>query len=274
MPEYRRLRRQSAAESVSLTSVLTWVLKAGTVTDNDLVFERWRERRSAEGRRVGLLELYAMVAESRGLDSSDLSQVERYELTAKSQPVFWPGFEQVSPFRSDGAVEVVPYDPSWKTTFDDLKNRLAGELGNLEARIEHIGSTAIVGLTAKPIVDILLSVIDLANEEKYRSACESLGFDLYTRDDAHRFFAIPSPRPRTAQIHVCQFGSSFEREHLLFRDFLIASADARNRYLAAKQRASQEWAHDRIGYTYAKNSTIVDLLDEAELWAVSTKWTP
>ena len=108
MPEYRRLRRQSAAESVLLTSVLTWVLKAGTVTDNDLVFERWRERRSAEGRRVGLLELYAMVAESRGLDSSDLSQVERYELTAKSQPVFWPGFEQVSPFRSDGAVEVVP----------------------------------------------------------------------------------------------------------------------------------------------------------------------
>jgi GrpB-like predicted nucleotidyltransferase (UPF0157 family) len=74
-------------------------------------------------------------------------------------------------------------------------------------------------------------------------------------------------------VHVCQAGSDWEREHLLFRDYLRSHADAGNAYARVKQEAARLWLDDRIAYTEAKTGVILDLLDSAETWARANSWT-
>jgi GrpB-like predicted nucleotidyltransferase (UPF0157 family) len=73
-------------------------------------------------------------------------------------------------------------------------------------------------------------------------------------------------------VHVCQAGSDWEREHLLFRDYLRSHAGARDAYATVKQEAARVWWDDRIGYTEAKTAVILDLLDAAESWARVNSW--
>jgi GrpB-like predicted nucleotidyltransferase (UPF0157 family) len=73
-------------------------------------------------------------------------------------------------------------------------------------------------------------------------------------------------------VHVCQAGSDWEREHLLFRDYLRSHADARDGYARVKWQAAQVWSDDRIAYTEAKTEVILDLLDAAETWASANSW--
>jgi len=73
-------------------------------------------------------------------------------------------------------------------------------------------------------------------------------------------------------VHVCQAGSGWEREHLLFRDYLRSHAGARDAYAKVKQEAAQVWSDDRIAYTEAKTGVVLDLLDAAEIWARANCW--
>ena len=165
------------------------------------------------------------------------------------------------------------YDPQWTRTFDDYRRRLGEQLGSVARRIDHIGSTSVPELAAKPIVDIQLSVDDLADEASYVPGCERVGFELYSRDDVHRFFHVPPPSARVAQLHVCQSGGAFERDHVLFRDFLRTHEEARTNYATTKRAAAQRWNDDRVAYTYAKNDLILNLMDEANEWAAQTDWS-
>ena len=74
-------------------------------------------------------------------------------------------------------------------------------------------------------------------------------------------------------MHVCQAGSDWEREHLLFRDYLRSHSGARDTYAKVKEQAAQVWSDDRIAYTEAKTGLILDLLDAAETWARANSWT-
>jgi len=228
------------------------------------IVAQWRERREAEGNHVGLHDLYEMVAAPRGLSITALSIEERNELTELSQAVFWPGYERVAPARPFDPVDILPFASEWAVRFDDYAQRLRVHLGDQRYRLHHIGSTSVSGLAAKPIVDILLCVEDLADETSYVPAATEAGFELLTRDDVHRFFQVPWPAPRDAQLHVCQLDSAFEVEHVLFRDYLRKHAAVRDAYAALKQRAAGEWRDDRVGYTYAKNTFIIDTIAHAE----------
>ena len=73
-------------------------------------------------------------------------------------------------------------------------------------------------------------------------------------------------------MHVCQAGSDWEREHMLFRDYLRSHVDARDAYAKVKQEAAQVWSDDRIAYTEAKTGVVLDLLDAAEIWAMANSW--
>lgn len=171
-------------------------------------------------------------------------------------------------------IEVVAYNTEWPALFERMRKRLAKALGPAAVRIDHVGSTAVPGLAAKPVIDIQISVPDVDDEGSYRACIESCGFALRYREPGHRYFRPPPGRPRACQIHVCTVGSKWERDHLLFRDFLRAHADEARRYEGVKQDVAGHYRDDRIGYNDAKGPLIAEMLARAGAWAAETGWLP
>lgn len=129
------------------------------------------------------------------------------------------------------------------------------------AEVEHIGSTAVPGLAAKPVIDLQLAVLDLTDEDAYRPALESLGLVLRQRDGDHRFFRPPAGQPRAVHVHVCQRGSVWEQEHLQFRDLLRNDSRLVAAYGQLKQRLVREVGADRLAYTEGKTGFIRAVLE-------------
>jgi GrpB-like predicted nucleotidyltransferase (UPF0157 family) len=121
-------------------------------------------------------------------------------------------------------------------------------------------------------VDIQVSVADMDDEDGYVPQCEAAGLQLRFRDDEHRYFQPPPGRPRDVHLHVCQQGGDWERQHLLFRDYLRSSGDARETYAAAKREAARLWTDQAAAYTEAKSDVILGILDRAQAWAAATGW--
>jgi GrpB-like predicted nucleotidyltransferase (UPF0157 family) len=237
-------------------------------------FTVWQHMRERDGPKVTLIRLYALVAEPRGLEPHELPLAERRELAARATPLMWPGFEYTerSKRREAQPIEVVAYDQGWTERFEAWRGRLAELLGPVALRIEHVGSTSVPGLAAKPVVDIQVSVADLGDEDRYVPPCEAAGLQFRLRDDEHRYFQPPPGQPRDVHVHVCEQGGEWERVHLLFRDYLRSSADARETYAAAKREAARVWRNDRAAYTEAKSDVILGILDQARAWAAATLW--
>jgi GrpB-like predicted nucleotidyltransferase (UPF0157 family) len=172
-------------------------------------------------------------------------------------------------------VAIVAYDPIWPSRYGTWRERLAGVMGSTAIAIEHIGSTAVPGLAAKPVVDIQISVPDVADEGSYVPAIESVGFGLRYRNEGlgWRYFRPPPGLPREAQVHVCSVGSESERLHLLFRDYLRAHPAEADAYAVAKRAAAARHREDRIAYTDAKDAFIHPALRRAEAWASETDWS-
>jgi GrpB-like predicted nucleotidyltransferase (UPF0157 family) len=163
-------------------------------------------------------------------------------------------------------VRLVPYNPIWPVLFEREKQHLLACLpGELINRIEHFGSTAVPGLAAKPIIDILVEVTSL-EETKKRIApiLESQGYDYFWRptwgDDTPPFYAWFIKRDpggnRTHHIHMVEH--HFEHwERLLFRDYLIEHPDVAKEYQNLKNRLYNAHPHDRIVYTKGKTEFIL-----------------
>jgi GrpB-like predicted nucleotidyltransferase (UPF0157 family) len=117
-------------------------------------------------------------------------------------------------------IEIVAYDPAWPERFVELGRTLRGGLGEVALRIDHIGSTAVPGLAAKPIIDIQVSVAAFEPLEAFRVPLERLGY-VYRADSSERtkrYFREPPGRRRT-HVHVRRAGSFSEQWALLFRDY-------------------------------------------------------
>jgi len=225
---------------------------------------QWRMLREAAGADVTIIDLYELVARPRGLAPHDLPLAERVALARSVMPDVWPGFETTGgSSRLGDRIEIVAYDDDWPRRYDWWHDMLSRSLGSVAQRIEHVGSTAIPGLPAKPIIDIQVSVADLADEPAYVNRIEAVGLQLRSRDDLHRFFRQPAGTPRVVHVHVCAVGSPWERDHLLFRDHLRAEPDARAAYAAVKYQAVSRWADDGWAYTDAKGEVIRGLIAAA-----------
>jgi len=238
-------------------------------------FAAWCRLRSEYGSRATLIDLYALLAHKKGIAAHELSAADRQSLAVLALPIAFPGYEVISGSERStrDPIEIASFDNSWPERYETWRRHLSDALGPTALRIEHIGSTAVQGLGAKPVIDIQVSVRDLRNEAAYVAVIEALGIQFRSRDDEHRFFRPFSWLPRDVQVHVCSVGSRWEREHLLFRDYLRASHNARDAYWRTKQRAAEIWRDDRIGYPDAKSECIQDLLELAEEWAVRTGWS-
>lgn len=274
MAEPARFRSSAPAGRTPASKIARRLRRAGIVAGAD-PFETWCQLRDVEGRRATVVDLYALAAAPRGMPPEWLPLTERADLAARAMRVIWPGFEVASGSERDSdPVAVVEYDPSWPERYREWHERLATGLGAVARRIDHVGSTSVPGLAAKPTIDIQISVARLDDEDAYAPILVELGLVLRSRDDLHRFFRPPRDRIRDVHVHVCEADGSWEREHLLFRDHLRAHADARRRYAAAKRAAVARWGNDRIAYGEAKSDVILDQLAAAERWAAHTGWSP
>jgi GrpB-like predicted nucleotidyltransferase (UPF0157 family) len=233
----------------------------------------WHALRKAEGERVTIIDLYELVAAPRGLAAHELPLAERKSMWGAVMPARRPGFEQAEGSdRADDWPALVPYDQSWSARYAQWEARLSAHLGDCARRIEHVGSTSVPGLAAKPVIDIQVSVADLHADELYVAALERAGVQLRYRDNEHRFLRPPAGKPWDVHVHVCAAGSGWERRHLLFRDYLRVSSKARAAYADVKVAATGRWRGDRMGYNAAKTRVILDILQAAETWAADGHW--
>jgi GrpB-like predicted nucleotidyltransferase (UPF0157 family) len=151
-------------------------------------------------------------------------------------------------------VKVVDYDPSWPDRFEALAERVRQALGAQALRIEHIGSTAVPGLAAKPIIDILVVVSDVEDEAAFVPALEIAGFVLRVREPGHRMMRTPT---KDAHLHFYESDDPAIQDHLDLRDWLMTHADDRELYAKTKRDlARQQW--DDMNYYAEAKSGVID----------------
>lgn len=204
----------------------------------------------------------------------------------------WRPFEladldEVAAVRIGGAasapVVVVPPDPRWPEAYAALAALVRSALGDGVLALEHVGSTAVPGLAAKPVVDADLTVADSGDEASYVPALEAVGFSLRVREpewEEHRVLRLPEGVLPAAvgapavNLHVWSPGAVEPRRHLLFRDHLRADPGARDRYAAAKAGAAAGGHTEAMAYNNDKAAAVYDLYEEAFLADPAHPHTP
>ena len=176
---------------------------------------------------------------------------------------------------SDEAMRIVRYDPEWPLIFAALAARLRHALGEVAPRIDHIGSTSVIGLDAKPVIDVQVSVAELTPEEPFRKPLEDCGFS-WRADNPERTKRYFRERPgtRRTHIHVRRAGSFSEQFSLLFRDYLRAHPERVAQYAAIKHELAPLLETDRHSYVQAKNPFVWETIQMADGWAQVTGWEP
>jgi GrpB-like predicted nucleotidyltransferase (UPF0157 family) len=151
-------------------------------------------------------------------------------------------------------VELVDHDPAWALLFEEERDRLAGVFDGRALGIEHIGSTSVPDLCAKPIVDVLVGLEELELADEQIAAMERLGYDyLGEHGLPGRLFFRKDPR--THHVHVVLHGGEHWERQLVFRDTLRSDPEERRRYDEFKRRLAAE-GHPREAYTELKTPFI------------------
>jgi GrpB-like predicted nucleotidyltransferase (UPF0157 family) len=250
-------------------------LAAAGISDRAEPWEAWLQLRAAEGNRATVIDLYELVAAVQGLAAHELPAATRLSLAQQAMAQTWPGSTVAEGSqRPRMPLILADYDPAWPQTYERWRQRIAAALGCTAIRIEHVGSTSVPGLAAKPIVDIQVSAADLSDEPHYVPQLHAAGLVLRSRDELHRYLRPPAGQPRQVHVHVCAAGGQWERDHLLFRDYLRAHPAACLRYAEAKRANARRWSDDGFAYNQAKTGVILDIVEQAEYWAVATGWAP
>ena len=124
--------------------------------------------------------------------------------------------------------------------------------------VEHIGSTSVPGLAAKPIIDIQLSLVSMVPRSAYVDPLVALGYDwtLDPWDDQHEYFSRAEDGDHAVHIHACEAGSDWERRHLAFRDVLRSDPDAAAAYEALKRRLAADHPQDIMAYVDGKTEFV------------------
>ncbi len=160
-------------------------------------------------------------------------------------------------------IALAEYDPAWPLLFAREANRIRDALGATASVIEHVGSTSVPGLIAKPIIDVLLVVPDSSDEPSYVPAMEAAGYVLRIREPdwfEHRVFKGPDT---AINLHVFSAGAAEIDRLLRFRDWLRVTDADRNRYAAVKRELAQRvWRHVQH-YADAKTTVVQEILGRA-----------
>jgi GrpB-like predicted nucleotidyltransferase (UPF0157 family) len=152
------------------------------------------------------------------------------------------------------------YDPQWPATYEEHARRIRTALGPTAVQVEHIGSTSVPGLAAKPIIDVLVTVEDLTAEEDYLDQLLGAGYRLRVREPGHRMVRTPE---RDVHVHVLEVGVEAADDYLLFRDRLRADAEDRALYERTKRDLiTRDWS-DMNAYADAKTEVVLAIKERA-----------
>ncbi len=159
----------------------------------------------------------------------------------------------------DKPVILVEYKDQWPQTFLDEKAKLQEQGGELIVATEHVGSTAVPGLIAKPIIDILLGVHTLGDAVQLIEAFSGMGYKYTPQHEEQlperRFMHRPG-----FHLHMTEYGNHFWRRHMFFRDYLRQNPSARNEYAQLKTSLAERFKNDRPSYTDSKTDFILQIV--------------
>ena len=155
-------------------------------------------------------------------------------------------------------ITIVPYDPIWPSQFELLARPLRKALEGLYVEIHHVGSTAVEGLAAKPIIDIDIEIPDDANFDVVVRNLATLGYTHVGDQDVpgREVFKSDIPQPIAHHLYVCRSSSAELKRHLVLVDYLRTHRDARDAYAKVKREAAERYHHDIDGYLEHKGHFI------------------
>ena len=168
------------------------------------------------------------------------------------------------PVRTDGPVRLAEPDPTWPEQYAREEERIRTALGPRALQVEHVGSTSVPGLAAKPVIDILLTVRESADEAAYVPYLEAAGYALQFREPdwyEHRFLRDRDP---DVQIHVFTVGSPEVERMLAFRDRLRTEPEDRHLYERTKRElAARRWDYVQ-DYADAKSTVVEEIISRSQ----------
>jgi len=174
---------------------------------------------------------------------------------------------------SEEKIKLVEYDPAWEEKFQRLKSIYVKSLGDLLLEVEHVGSTAVPGLCAKPHLDIDLVIEDYTSFQEVEEALAELGYEYrgdlgiegresFKRKDEKVPWNGSNSREYSHHLYVCPRNSRELKRHLAFRDHLLKDEECRKRYAELKRRLAKKYRDDREAYTEGKTKFIERVLEE------------
>jgi len=162
-----------------------------------------------------------------------------------------------------GVVKLVPYTVEWKRLFDEEKALLQAAVGDLVLDIQHVGSTSIPGMMAKPLIDIGIAVRDFEEARACIEPIEKLGYEYRGEHGMSRRHYFMKGNPRTHHLHMVEVGSRDWKNMLLFREYLIQHPEVARAYGELKMTLAQRFPEDREAYLEGKASFIERVLRSA-----------
>ncbi len=157
-------------------------------------------------------------------------------------------------------VRLEPYHPEWPEYYRTERARLSRAIGDSVFRFEHVGSTAVDGVPAKPVIDIL-AVVDTLPAASIVDPLETAGYELRAENDDRLFFAKGPEDDRTHYLHVAETRSEYAIEMVAFRDHLRENPDTATAYASLKRSLAERFPDGRDSYTEHKSEFIRALLD-------------
>ena len=166
-------------------------------------------------------------------------------------------------------VVLMPYAPVWPSQFASIERQLAAVCPKSEFKIEHIGSTAVPGMAAKPIIDVMLGALSLAAIEAKVDTLAAIGFHYVPAFNAEmpmrRYFVLPVTYPRLTHLHAVVQGGMFWCDHLLFRDALRCNPELFRAYAELKQELAEKFPDDSWAYAAAKSAFVQTAVNHARM---------
>jgi GrpB-like predicted nucleotidyltransferase (UPF0157 family) len=161
-------------------------------------------------------------------------------------------------------VRLAPYSSEWPKLFDKEKKLLRSLIGKYVIDIQHIGSTAIPGMMAKPIIDIGIAIAQFEEGERCIKPIESLGYQYKGENGIPKRHYFAKGVPRTHHIHMLEIDSDEWKKHIAFRDFLRGNEEMAGKYAQLKRRLAEEFKTDRLAYTEGKSEFVNTVLYMAQ----------
>jgi GrpB-like predicted nucleotidyltransferase (UPF0157 family) len=158
-------------------------------------------------------------------------------------------------------VDVVAPDPTWPAQYDEVRGRVLAALGDRALSVEHVGSTSVPGLWAKPFIDVDVTVADSADEAAYLPDLEAAGFELRVREPRWEEHRMVRGREPVANVHVFSPGAVEPRRHQAFREWLVTQPDDLAAYADLKRHLAGRGFTDAMDYNNAKGALTYDIYE-------------